>query len=237
MRLRSLFVPAAPQGLTLEEARLAGLVPPAGYKPPPRASLLDGARTALVGGALAVEASTGLLLHTLRPAPSSTTWEGLSAIRHFSLRALARVGVSLEVEGEDRVPREGGLVFMWNQASHLDHLVLGAAMPRPFHSLYNNEVARTPLYGRYLRSSGHFHVDRFDEAQWRASIAVAARRVHEGACVLVSPEGTRSWDGRLLLMKRGALLLAREAARPVVCVVVRGAHERLPRGGLAVRPG
>jgi 1-acyl-sn-glycerol-3-phosphate acyltransferase len=54
---------------------------------------------------------------------------------------------------------------------------------------------------------------------------------------LISPEGTRSWDGRLLPMKRGAFLLARAARRPIVCVIVRGAHERLPRGSFAVRPG
>lgn len=38
-------------------------------------------------------------------------------------------------------------------------------------------------------------------------------------------------------MKRGGFLLARAARRPIVCVTVRGAHERLPRGSFAVRPG
>jgi 1-acyl-sn-glycerol-3-phosphate acyltransferase len=126
---------------------------------------------------------------------------------------------------------------MWNQTSHLDHLALAAAMPRTFHTLYNNAVAKTPLYGSYLRRSGHFHVDRGDEAQWRRSVAEAARRVREGACVLVSPEGTRSWDGRLLPMKRGAFLLALAAGRPIVCVTVAGGVARLPRGAAAVRPG
>src|SRR5215470_18118401 len=126
---------------------------------------------------------------------------------------------------------------MWNQTSHLDHLVLPAAIPRPFHSLYNNELRDTPIYGRYLADSGHFWVDRTDEAQWRPQLAKVAARVREGACVLVSPEGTRSWDGRLLPMKRGAFLLAREAGRPIVCVTVIGAGARLPRGAAAVRPG
>jgi 1-acyl-sn-glycerol-3-phosphate acyltransferase len=152
-------------------------------------------------------------------------------------RLLDRLGVTLEVRGVDRVPRDGGLVFMWNQTSHLDHLVLPAAIPRPFHSLYNNELRKTPLYGRLLARGGHFWVDRTNETQWRASIDAAAARVREGACVLVSPEGTRSWDGRLLPMKRGAFMLARSAERPIVCVTVAGAHDRLPRGCAAVRPG
>jgi 1-acyl-sn-glycerol-3-phosphate acyltransferase len=88
-----------------------------------------------------------------------------------------------------------------------------------------------------MRRSGHFHVDRTDEAQWRASVARAAEAVRAGACVLVSPEGTRSRDGRLLPMKRGAFLLAAAAQRPVVCVTVVGGHDRLPRGSPVVRAG
>ena len=81
------------------------------------------------------------------------------------------------------------------------------------------------------------HVDRNDEAQWRASIARAATRVRDGECVLVSPEGTRSWDGRLLPMKRGALQLAAASERLIVCVTVIGGHARLPRGSAIVRAG
>jgi 1-acyl-sn-glycerol-3-phosphate acyltransferase len=126
---------------------------------------------------------------------------------------------------------------MWNQTSHLDHLVLPIAIPRPFHSTYNNEVRRFPIYGKRLARTDHFWIDRNDEVQWRAQIAVAAERVACGACVLISPEGTRSHDGRLLPMKRGAFLLARQARRPIVCVTVRGARACLPRGAFAVRPG
>ena len=49
------------------------------------------------------------------------------------------------------VPRDGGVVFMWKQESHLDHLHLPPVMPRPFFSLFNNAVMRKPLYGSYLR--------------------------------------------------------------------------------------
>jgi 1-acyl-sn-glycerol-3-phosphate acyltransferase len=145
--------------------------------------------------------------------------------------------VRLEVLHADRVPAEGGLVLFWNQESHLDHLVLASAIPRPFFSLYNNAIARFPLYGAHMRATGHVHVDRNDEAQWRASIAQAAARVRDGECVLVSPEGTRSWDGQLLPMKRGALMLAIASGRPVQCVTVVGGHARLPRGSAVVRAG
>jgi 1-acyl-sn-glycerol-3-phosphate acyltransferase len=172
-----------------------------------------------------------------RRLPSTATSDGLAEIAARCSRALGRAGIELEVIGRDRVPLHGGLVFMWNQESHLDHLVLPVAIPRPFFSIYNNAIARFPIYGRHMKRSGHVHVDRTNEAQWRASVAGAAERVAGGECVLVSPEGTRSRGGALLPMKRGAFILAEQSKRPIVCVTVVGGHERLPRGSAIVRGG
>jgi 1-acyl-sn-glycerol-3-phosphate acyltransferase len=208
---------------------------PAGYVPPPPPALADVARTLGVAG-------TDLLgyLATLaisRDQPSTATAEGLAKIGARFARTLRRLGVAVEALHADRVPRAGGLVLMWNQESHIEHLALAATIPRPFYLLYNTAIARTPLYGEHLRRAGHVHLDRTDEAQWRAGIMRAAARAREGACMLVSPEGTRSWDGRLLPMKRGAFLLAEAAAQPIVCVTILGGHERLPRGSPFVRRG
>ena len=71
----------------------------------------------------------------------------------------------------------------------------------------------------------------------RPDIALAVFTADCAPIVLVSPEGTRSWDTRLLPMKRGAMSLAIEAARPTVCVTVIGGHARLPRGSAVVRAG
>ena len=199
--------------------------------------LADAARTAGVIGAVAPRVVVDFLLDPIRPVASSTTEEGLARASAFGRHVLDRLRVTVDVVGRERVPREGGVLFMWTQTSHLDHLLLAIAVPRAFASLYNNGVKRTPLYGKWFARNGHFHVDRTDEAQWRQSVARAAQALKDGTCIVVSPEGTRSRDGQLLPMKRGAFMLARAAERPIVCVTFRGAHERLPRGSFAVRPG
>ncbi|MCC7537227.1 MAG: 1-acyl-sn-glycerol-3-phosphate acyltransferase [Deltaproteobacteria bacterium] len=198
------------------------------------AALRSSVSLARVAGSTSVK----LLAESLWREPTSTTTaDGLVKVASFGRAALARLGVDLEVLHAERVPSRGGLVFMWNQESHLDHLVLPCAIPRPFFSTYNNAVARVPLYARHLRRAGHVHLDRDDETQWRAAVALAARRVHGGECVLVSPEGTRSRGGQLLPMKRGAFLLAVQSRQPIVCVTVIGGAQRLPRDAYWVRPG
>jgi 1-acyl-sn-glycerol-3-phosphate acyltransferase len=210
---------------------------PKGYVPPPRPSLAAVARTLSVAALEIPRFAAMLLFDSIRSTGSTTTASGVAEARRTFSAALTRLGIDLVVLGVERVPPEGGLIFMWNQASHLDHLVLPPALPRPFFSLFNNELGAFPIYGAHLRRTGHVHVDRTDEAQWRPAVASAARRVERGECALISPEGTRSWDGRLLPMKRGALILATAAQRPIICASIVGAHERLPRGAAIVRPG
>lgn len=212
-----------------------GLPRPAGYVPPPAARVPDVLRTLAAIGTDIVPYLARMA--RVRDLPSTGSAEGLADIRSSFAGTLRRLSIDLEVLHADRVPREGGMILMWNQESHLDHLVLPVAIPRPFVSLYNNAISRVPFYGAHMRRSGHLHVDRTDEAQWRASVARAAALAREGTAILVSPEGTRSWDGNLLPMKRGAFILAESAARPVVCVTVIGGHERMPRGSPFVRSG
>jgi 1-acyl-sn-glycerol-3-phosphate acyltransferase len=210
---------------------------PAGYVTPPGPATSDVARTVRTLATDVLPYLARMALSRPGSLATSNTPEGHRQIREAFARTLRRLGIELEILFPERVSPEGGLVLMWNQESHLDHLVLASAIPRPFFSLYNNEIARFPFYGAHMRATGHVHVDRNDETQWRPSIARAADRVRDGECVLVSPEGTRSWDGRLLPMKRGAFILAASSRRPIQCVTVIGGHERLPRGSAVVRAG
>ena len=214
-----------------------GLARPPGYVAPDGPAASDIARTLRTVASDVLPHLARLALHRVGSLPTTCTADGLAAVRGAFAPTLRRLGVDLEVLFAERVRTDGGLVLMWNQESHLDHLVLASAIPRPFFSLYNNEISRFPFYGAHMRATGHVHVDRNDEAQWRPSIARAAERVAQGQCVLVSPEGTRSWDGCLLPMKRGAFILAAASQQPIVCVTVIGGHARLPRGSAVVRAG
>lgn len=225
--------PRPERGMTDEEARAYGTLPPEGWRPPalpgPARTLHGAARTALGAAAL------GGQLVAWRGGGGRPEQEAYDALRRVAWRTLRVLGIRLEVLGE---PPGHGVVLMWNQESHLDHLLLPAAIPRPVRTLYNVELGRFPVYGEYLRRTGNYLVDRFDEAQWRASIARAASDVASGrVTLLLSPEGTRSWDGELLSMKRGGFLIAVRAQAPIVPIVLVGGHRRLPRTSALVRPG
>ncbi len=225
--------PRPDAGMSEAEAREAGILPPEGWRPPVH-HFPERAQSAFAWARL------GVYLRRewrRRHDPGSTA--GIERARRFCRGALEALDLDLQVSGEDRLPpKDQGVLFMWNQTSHLDHLVLGAIIDRPVRSLYNIELAKVPVYGDWLRKQNHYLVDRYDEDQWRQSIEQAAKDVREqNVSILISPEGTRSWDGRLLPMKRGAFMLAIDSGAPIVPVVIRGAHEALPRGSGVIRPG
>lgn len=224
------FRPQKDVGMSDAEAREAGILPPLGWREV-RYSMQERLRSTMCWGRAAAMLAAEL--------GRGTQDCGFTRGRRVCLALLGALGLELSVAGQDRTPPpDQGALFMWNQTSHLDHLVLGAIADRPYRSLYNIELARVPGYGKWLRKEGHYLVDRYDEEQWQRSIAQAAGDVREkGVSILVSPEGTRSWDGKLLPMKRGAFILAIEAAAPIVPIVIGGGHEALPRGSSVLRPG
>ncbi|MCW5829622.1 MAG: 1-acyl-sn-glycerol-3-phosphate acyltransferase [Deltaproteobacteria bacterium] len=225
--------PRPDASMTEAEARMAGVIPPDGWKRPAYA-FPERAMSTFAWGRLAA-----FVARSRRRNDSGSSAPGLERSRAFCRGALEALDIDLKVSGTSRLPpTETGILFMWNQTSHLDHLILGAVVDRPVRSLYNVELAKVPVYGPWLRKQGHYLVDRYNEEQWRESISRAATDVREkGVSILISPEGTRSWDGRLLPMKRGAFILAIESGAPIVPIIIRGAHRALPRTSGIIRPG
>ena len=96
---------------------------PAGWTPPRRDRVREVVRTARVVG--------GMLVEMARDASGddTTTAAGLARVRERFLVRARQLGVAVRVHGT--VSASGGLVLMWNQTSHLDHLVLPIAMYLP----------------------------------------------------------------------------------------------------------
>jgi 1-acyl-sn-glycerol-3-phosphate acyltransferase len=226
--MRNIFAPRIPAGMSVQEARQAGILRPVGHEVP-AARWADRV-------AFPLRLARCMARFADRRATFRGAGLGSPELREELRQYLGLLGLRLDVFGLERLV-SGGRVLMWNQTSHLDHLVLVAAIPTQFRSIYNIEVARTPVYGPWLRRQEHFLVDRFDEVQWRLAVARAAAWAREGNTLLVSPEGTRSWDGEVLPMKRGAFILATLAGQPIVPIALYGAQRALPRGRAVVASG
>jgi 1-acyl-sn-glycerol-3-phosphate acyltransferase len=124
-----------------------------------------------------------------------------------------------------------------NHVSNLDPPVVVTAIPRRVALLGKKEVFRVPLLGRALLLAQMVPVDRADPGAARGSVERALENLQAGVSYLTFPEGTRSPDGRMQPFKKGSFVMAIRAGVPIVPVSVIGAHLRMPKGSLALRPG
>jgi 1-acyl-sn-glycerol-3-phosphate acyltransferase len=69
------------------------------------------------------------------------------------------------------------------------------------------------------------------------SLERAAHAIRSGTDIWISPEGTRSRDGRLGEFRKGGFHLAMEAKAKILPMTIVGTREVLPAEGNRVNPG
>lgn len=168
--------------------------------------------------------------------------DGTGRMQHWCARIWSRFilvvsRVKVDVEGLEHLEPKRGYVFAANHLSMFDHWAFLACLPFQFRFVAKSSLFRIPFLGWHLTRSGNIPVARGNHRQTIRSFQKVSEKIREGISFVIYPEGMRSWKGEMYPFKRGAFLLARYSEAPVVPVTIIGAHKRLPRGSVIIRPG
>jgi 1-acyl-sn-glycerol-3-phosphate acyltransferase len=146
-------------------------------------------------------------------------------------------GTPVRIEGLERIPREGPVVYASNHSSMFDIWALASALPGSIRFVAKQELTRIPVFGRAMLAAGHVAIDRGSRARAMEAYTRAARVIHElGVSTVVFPEGTRSRTGELLPFRNAPFGLAIAAHVPLVPVYVHDTFRILPKGAWRLRP-
>ncbi len=156
--------------------------------------------------------------------------------RSYGRAMLASTGISVQVEGLERMPPGQPVVFISNHQSWVDIWALLVALPGVLRFVFKKELSRVPFLGWAINALGHVSIDRGNRGSAFASYDHAAEQIRGGVSAIVFAEGTRSPNGSLQSFKKGPFVLAISAQVPVVPVYCE-TYERLPKGSVAPRPG
>ncbi len=149
---------------------------------------------------------------------------------------LDAAGTPVRVEGLERIPRDGPVVYASNHSSMFDIWALAATLPGSVRFVAKQELVKIPLVGRAMVLAGHVMIDRPHPRRAVEAYARAGAVIKSGVSAVVFPEGTRSRTGELLPFKNAPFGLAIAAQVPVVPVYVHHTFEILPKGGIRLRP-
>ena len=159
---------------------------------------------------------------------------------HLVARAWAKSilfvsGIHVHVNGLENLNVGGSCILMPNHQSNFDIPVLLGCLPVQFRWLAKAELFKIPIFGRGMRGCGYISIDRSNRKSAFQSLTEAATKIRNGVSVLIFPEGTRSWDGKILPFKKGGFVLSVDAGVPIVPIVIFNTWSIMHKGTLLVR--
>ena len=157
-------------------------------------------------------------------------------LTYWARACLFLSGLSIHIEGLERLNPGGTYVFMANHASFLDILLVFAYVPHDFRIIAKEEVFSIPVMGWILKRSNQVSMDRTNPRKGLASLRRAAALLKEGISIVVFPEGTRTTDGAIQEFKATLFVLPIRAGVSVVPVLIEGTFHALRRGSFLLNP-
>lgn len=144
--------------------------------------------------------------------------------------------IRVKVHGRVNIKKGESYVFVANHQGAYDIWSIYGYLNHNFRWLMKKELEKVFAVGYACKKGGHVFVDDSSVTGIKETIAEAEKTLKDGMSVVIFPEGSRSWDGKMIPFKRGAFMLAAEFKLPVVPVTIDGSFKAMPRSTYNMTP-
>lgn len=142
-------------------------------------------------------------------------------LRWIVFRANKGGNVTIDVHGQENIPKQDGFMFFPNHQGMYDVLAIIDACPKPFSVVAKKEVANVPFLKQVFACMKAYMLDREDVRQAMEVIVNVTKEVKKGRNYLIFAEGTRSKKGNQIQdFKGGSFKSATKARCPIVPVAL-----------------
>lgn len=156
--------------------------------------------------------------------------------RFFSRIAFKLLGMRVEIQGLENIPKDEPVIFISNHQSMMDIKLSLAYIPTNFSFISKDTVFHIPVLGAYMTVSGHIPIQRSDDRKAYTTLLAAVKKLTTKKSLVIFPEGTRSEDGQLGAFKRGISLIILKSGKRVVPMAIHGSNQFMPKRGLLSNP-
>ncbi len=140
------------------------------------------------------------------------------------------------VTGRENINPKTSYVFVANHQGAYDIWAIYGYLNHNFKWLMKKGLEKIFLVGWACKCAGHVFVDDSSVAGIKETIESAEKTLKNGMSVVIFPEGSRSYDGKMIPFKRGAFMLAAEFKLPVVPITIDGSFKAMPRTTYNMHP-
>ena len=157
---------------------------------------------------------------------------------HYWSRLTCRLFfLKVKVKGRENIDKNVSYIFVANHQGAFDIFSIYGYLNHNFKWLMKKKLEKIFMVGGACRRAHHIFVDDSNIAAIKTTIAEAESTLKDGMSLVIFPEGSRSWDGKMIPFKRGAFMLASEFNLPVVPLTIDGSFRAMPRFTYNITPG
>lgn len=156
-------------------------------------------------------------------------------VKKWALRLLKLAGATMEVSGQENIPK-GPCVFAANHQGYADIPLLLTQLDRPHPLIAKKELQKIPLLRGWMEELNCLFIDRDNARQAMDCLKRANELLTEGYSISIFPEGTRSKGGEIAEFKGGTIRLATRAKVPIVPCCIEGTYNMLEAKGYRITP-
>ena len=157
---------------------------------------------------------------------------------HWWAKVMIRVCLLMvTVEGRENLEKGHSYVFVANHQGAFDIFLIYGFLGVPIKWVMKAGIGKIPFVGAACRAAGFIFVDNSSAKTAVRSVREAERCLHEGASIMIFPEGSRTYDGRMIRFKKGAFQMALDQQLPIIPITLNGPFHVLPIGSLNVHRG
>lgn len=141
--------------------------------------------------------------------------------------------VKVSVRGRENIDKRTSYVFVANHQGAYDIFSIYGYLGHNFRWMMKKGLMKIPVVGASCLVAGHIFVDNSSASAIRRTMEKAEKSLRGGMSLVVFPEGSRTFTGKIGPFRKGAYQLAMEFGLPVVPVTIDGAFEVMPRTAFA----
>ena len=132
------------------------------------------------------------------------------------------------VRGREHAEAGRPYIVTPNHSSAVDIFVMYGFYDRPFKWVMKGSLRKIPFVGWACEKAGFIFVNL---AKPMEVVRYSELAIKDGYSIMIFPEGTRSVDGKVTRLKKGAFRIAADTGAHILPATIRGAHEVLPKKG------
>ena len=199
----------------------------------PRTGLSNLVRTGLAAGSIVPAVMSGMAVGAFNMSWRDGINSMMAAVGDLGT---AMAGIKLSIKGEENLWSHRPAVFIFNHQSSADILIASKLVRKNARGIAKKELQMTPILGQIMTAAGVIFLDRANREKAIEAMKPAVEALKKDTSIIIFPEGTRSKDYSLGAFKKGAFHLAMQAGVPIVPIIMKNAHDAMPKGSAVFRP-